>query len=55
MSDKPSRLARLPIVVSVIAVSLSLVSTYLAFETQRETRQLAARRRSRVSWIRSGR
>ena len=42
MSDKPSRLARLPIVVSVIAVSLSLVSTYLGFATQRETRQMAA-------------
>jgi hypothetical protein len=42
MSDKPSRLSRLPIVVSVVAVSLSLVSTYLGFATQRETRQMAA-------------
>lgn len=42
MSDKPSRVARLPILLSTIAVTVSLISTYFGFAAQREARQMAA-------------
>jgi hypothetical protein len=42
MSDKPSRFARLPVLLSMIAVSVSLVSAYIGFDAQREAKQSAA-------------
>ena len=42
MSDKPSRPSRLPIFLSLIAVSVSLFSAWLGYQTQRDAAQKAA-------------